>query len=444
MTSIYPIIRSLKLLTFFISVYITSLVFADDKLIDNLEQRIKNGPTLSDLIEYSYMVSPMIKTSQAEWRKSLEQYRVNKAYPDPQFLLTYWPKSVANDLNARKLEAMLSQTIPFPGKLSAAGKLTKTEGTINRFNLDLTVRDLIINIRESFHELCYIREAMRIAKNNQSLLEQIQTISETSYANNRSALIDVMKSQSQSAQSGYDQILLQELEKTEITKLNSLLNRPQGADIGKLADVPYLKVLFSIDDIFSKAEKNREEIKIAITEIEKSEAESKIASFENYPEFMFGLLFETNATDDPDASRENLYGFQFGLTLPLRFDKNFGRIEASKAAVDKAKAMAVTRVNETRAMVRENYFRMQNAERLIILYRDKLVPQSAKSVETASVWNRQGQGSITDYLEAQSVWYNFQLALARSKADYGKYLARLEGLAGQSLTVKDGAKSTQK
>ncbi|MBF0100083.1 MAG: TolC family protein [Desulfobacterales bacterium] len=444
MNSIYLLIRSLKQLIFFICIFNTFIAFADDQSIDKLEQRLNNEPNLSDLIEYAYQFSPMIKASQAAWRESLEKYRVNNAYPDPQFLVTYWPKSVANDLNAKKLEAMLSQSIPFPGKLSAAGEVTKAEASVNRFGLDRTVRDVIIGIRESFHELLYIREAIRIAKNNQMILEQIQTISETAYAINRSALIDVMKAQSQAAQSGYDQILLQELEKTEITKLNSLLNRHQEASIGPLEDMPYRKVLFSLDDIFSNAEKKREENKIANAEIEKSEAEAKMARFENYPEFMFGLLFETNTSDVPDASRENMYGFQFGLTLPLHFDKNFGRIEASKAAVDKAKAMATTQVNETRAMVRENYFRMQNAERLIILYRDKLVPQAAKSVETAEVWNRQGQGSITDYLEAQSVWYNFQLALARAKADYGKYLARLEGLAGQSLTVKEELKSIQK
>jgi hypothetical protein len=32
--------------------------------------------------------------------------------------------------------------------------------------------------------------------------------------------------------------------------------------------------------------------------------------------------------------------------------------------------------------------------------------------------------------------YNFQLALARSRADYGKFLARLEGIVGISLTRK--------
>jgi hypothetical protein len=39
-------------------------------------------------------------------------------------------------------------------------------------------------------------------------------------------------------------------------------------------------------------------------------------------------------------------------------------------------------------------------------------------------------------VETEAVWYNFQLALARSRADFGKYLAKLEGIVGISLTGK--------
>jgi cobalt-zinc-cadmium efflux system outer membrane protein len=52
----------------------------------------------------------------------------------------------------------------------------------------------------------------------------------------------------------------------------------------------------------------------------------------------------------------------------------------------------------------------------------------------AETWFREKQGSFSDFVETQSIYYNFQLSLARAKADYGKYLARLERLVGRSLT----------
>ena len=84
--------------------------------------------------------------------------------------------------------------------------------------------------------------------------------------------------------------------------------------------------------------------------------------------------------------------------------------------------------------IRALYFRLENSRRLMELYEKDLLPQAAKAMEIAEVWFREGQSSFSDFVEAQAVWYNFQVSLARARADYGKYLARLESVVGQSLS----------
>ncbi len=422
---------------------LTCLIFfvfcadAEESDTDSPADQIAQGAGLSDLLKHAYENSPAIKAAREEWRESIEQYRVNTAYPDPQITVTYWPKSFADNLDAQKVETMLAQGIPFPGKLAAAGRGSRAEADYRRIALDRAVRDVVVNIRESCHELLYIREARRIALQNQELLSAMKTLGQTAYAENRGQLIDVMKAQSQTAQSGYDILLLEELEKTEAARMNSLLNREPESPIGTLTAEPFRPLVYQLEEIFCLAEKNREEIRMAAAEIRKSEAGADMARLENRPDFMFGIIYESDAAKEPEGSRESMSGFQFGMSLPLWWNKNSGRTGAAKAALEKAKAMSAAQVNETQAMVRENYFRLKNAQRLVVLYRDQLIPQASKSVETAQTWYDQKQGSFSDYLETQSVWYNFQLALARATADYGKYLARLEGLAGQSLTVRE-------
>jgi outer membrane protein TolC len=58
-------------------------------------------------------------------------------------------------------------------------------------------------------------------------------------------------------------------------------------------------------------------------------------------------------------------------------------------------------------------------------------------MEIAETWYREGQGSLSDFIELQSVYYNFQLSLARARADYGKYLAQLERLSGTTVTKRE-------
>jgi outer membrane protein, heavy metal efflux system len=417
-------------------------VFAESTDLTPIETRLAKEARLSDLLDYAYQASPMIRAGREDWREALSLQRVKTAYPDPQVTVTYWPETIASDLNDRKYQAMISQTFPFPGKLSAAGKAALAEAQVRQIGLDRTVRDIGTAVRESFYELSYIQKAVNIATETQALLAQLTTISETAAAQNRAALIDIMKAKSQAAQSAYDVLLLSELQKTEIARLNALLNRPPDAPLGAIVEETNRPIIYSLDEIFSFAEKNREEIRMAKAAIEKSSADLSVTRYDTYPEFMIGVAYESTALKNSDKSRDNMTGIQFGMTLPLWWGKNTGRRDASRAALEKAKAMSQAQTNETLAAVRETWFRFQNAERLVVLYRDQLVPQALKAMKTAETWFREKEGSFSDTIETESVWYNFQLAFARANADYGKYLARLEALAGRHLTENDPAALT--
>jgi outer membrane protein TolC len=98
--------------------------------------------------------------------------------------------------------------------------------------------------------------------------------------------------------------------------------------------------------------------------------------------------------------------------------------------------MKHSHLNEARTQIHATYFRLENARRLVELYRNDLLPQAAKTLEIAETWFQEGQSSFSDFVEAQAVWYNFQLALARAQADYGKHWIGLERLVGHRLTQR--------
>jgi len=427
-------IPSMIILVIVVSFAQAAQAIADEP--DVLEARIAGSPSLPDLLSLVYQSSPVVKEAKASWRVAIEKYRVETGYPDPLLTTTYWPSDPSRNWGNKRFETEILQIIPFPGKLAAAGRVAETESDMARLELDRTVRDLAVKVRESYYELQYIREAVRIADHNRLALEHIRKIGETGYTQNRTALYDVLKAQSQSGQVQYDILLLEELERTEITRMNALMNRLPEAVIGPLQDEPLTPLVYGLNDIYTLAETHREEIRVAAAGADKSRAEADVARFQNLPEFMVGFKYEYDAPDSPDASANNMYGIQFGMTLPIWWNKNAGRREAARAGTEKAAAQVNVQINEARAMIRETFFRLKNADRLIILYRDQLLPQAIKAMETAEIWNREGQGSLTDFVETEAVWYNFQLALARSKADYGKYMAKLEGIVGISLTRK--------
>jgi outer membrane protein TolC len=295
-----------------------------------------------------------------------------------------------------------------------------------------------MSIKESYYELGYIRKAKGVADENLNLLNQLRKMGETAHALDRATLLDVVKAQSQYGQLHYDILLLKDLEQTEVTRINTLLDRSPGAAIAQLESIPFRPVIYDLDALYHIAEKNQEDILMAQSQIDKTEAKVELARLKNRPDFKLGLFYGSIGTPDTrvqphDAGRDAV-GVQFGVTIPLWFGKNKGRSAHALAEMEVAKEEKAIRVNNVRESIRSIFFRLENSKRLIELYRNDLLPQSAKAMEMAETLFHVGESSFSDFVEAQSVWYNFQLTLQRAIADYGRYMARLERIVGQNLT----------
>ncbi|RJR53117.1 MAG: TolC family protein [Desulfobacteraceae bacterium] len=410
---------------------------------EDLEKRLEETASIPTIVTVAYRRNPEIQSARDGWRAVIERYRVATGYPDPQLLSTYSPEPIETRLGPQDWSVNLTQAVPFPGRLSKAGEVVEAETQVARLELDKTVRDIIVQVRESYYELLYIEEAKWVVAQNQELVDHLRKVGETAYAQDRAALADILKAQSQVAQLEYDRLLLEDLERVEKARLNSLLNRPPEAPIGPLAKEPPHPLLYSLEETYDLASRYQEEIRIAETRIERARRRVELAGYENLPEFRFGLFYtEIGRPDVPvqpiDAGRDAV-GLQAGLSIPLWFEKNRGRVGEARAELARAQSAKTARVNETFAQIRNLYFRVQNSERLVRLYRDELLPQAARAIEIAETWYREKQGSFSDFIETEAVYYNFQLSMARAVADYKKFLARLERLVGRSLTETPSA-----
>jgi outer membrane protein TolC len=432
-------VPALLLLSFF-----PTMAATESPSTEDLDLKLERSVTLGDLIQYAYQKNPTIQESREAWLMMVENYSLVTGYPDPELILRYFPEPIETRLGPQDWNATFSQKIPFPGKLTKAGELVESETHISKLELDKTVRDVIVFIRESFYELSYIRKAKTVAEENLKLLDHLRKIAETAHVQNRTNLMDMVKSQSQRGQIRYDILLLEDLEQTEIVRLNGLMSRPPDALLGELRIGAFLPVIFSLEEIYRLAAANQEEIRIAEIQVEKAGKRIELARYENLPDFKVGVFYAGIGNPDipnppPDAGQDAL-GIQAGITLPLWFGKNRSRVARARAEMKKAEAAKSARINDTNTQIRSLYFRLENAKRLIKLYGENLLPQAAKAIEIAETLFREGESTFADFIEAQAVFYNFQLALARAHADYGKSLARLERIVGHSITKENDRK----
>lgn len=413
---------------------------AEKEGLVKIENRLSAAVGLTDLLNYAYLSNPAITASKESWKVFIENYRIGKSYPDPQLMTTFFPSPIETRLGPQDWNLTLSQAIPFPGTLTRKGRVLAADVRIAKLAVDKTMKEIVQTISTSFYELIYIQKAIHIAAANLGLNQKLTAISQNAYARDRALFYDVSKAQAQTAQIQYDLLLLRELEQTEKTKLNTLLNRSPDAKLGSAVALVPRRSLYSLNEIYDLAMENQEDILMAEERIQRSEEAIGLARFENLPTFKLGLFYagigEPEVASPPRDAGDDAVGVQMGLNLPLWFGKNKSRTARAVAVREKAKADKALTANRTKAMISRLWFKLENSRRLITLYNDQLLPQALSSVQTAETWFREGQGTFSDFLEVQATAYNFQMSLERAKADYSKTLVALEQLAGVLLDVK--------
>ena len=390
---------------------------------------------LNELIKTAILNNASLKSKKLAWQSLIQKYPQAIALNDPKISYSRAIRPIETRLGSQNHVLSLSQSIPYPGKLDLKGKVVWSEIKIAKMRYDKASRDLVVELKKSFHELVYLENAIQLSLKNKKLLETINHIASADYASNSSTLNDVAKSQSQYAQVSYDVQLLKELLSTEKTRINTLLNRHPEQDfrinsyVRKPAKIPH-----SLIRLYQWAERN-EELFIASLVIQKSAVEEKLAKYTELPDFELGVRYSQIGSGFRGAKNldNDALSINISMNLPINFEKNNAVKEQAKLnRLKRIEDKKVTR-HSLRNRIKGVYFKLTNSHRLITLYSDNLIPQANRAMQVAQLQYRENKGSIAKYLETQSTWLNFQLAYQRAIADYAKNLAEMERLTGKTL-----------
>ncbi len=392
---------------------------------------------LPTLIQIAYERNPRIESERTEWQAAVEKLPQITSLPDPMLMYGYFLRNIETRVGPQRHRLGFSQSFPYPGTLDAAGKVQIKQIEIQEKKYEQTVRDVIVDIKLSYHELAYLDRAIQITAQNQEILDHIVEITSTRYAQDEATFADLMKAQSQQAQLSYDLVLLRELKEVEQANIRALLNLPADTPLGLPAPVPYAVIETSLGELNERALEERQELQIAELMTQKAGEAIRLARMQSKP--MFNLELMTIETGESlmlgtQDSGKDPWLISLGISMPLWGKKNRSRVREAELNQKSASENKKWMETQVIANLKKMYFRMENSRRLVELYENSLIPQAEKTIEIAETWHQEGEPkSIAGLLETQSVWLNFNLARARAIADYQQNLARLEQLIGGSL-----------
>jgi len=396
---------------------------------------------LAAAIEEAAARNPRLSAARSRWLAARERPAQMRSLPDPILTYTEMAEPIQTRVGPLERSWSLTQKIPFPSKLSLAGSIADQHARISELEYHIALRDVVADVKLAYAELLYLRKAIRIVEQNQGIAQQLAEKSAALYAQDPTgkadavSLFDVEKAQAQLAQLAYDKITLEELARSEETRLNGLLHRPPTAPIGALGELRHRPLRSSREALYNLALERRQELQSATRRIAAADESLRLAQLSQVPDFTLGVQHSVIGAPKTAVagSGDDAVGLMLGMTLPLWAGKNRAAVIEAEQLRRAARYERQAAVDDLMPRISQAWFRLENAGRLVELYGSSLIPQAARAMEIAEQWRDTGRDTMARLLEAQSVWLNFQLAEQRALADYEQMVARLEQLVGVSL-----------
>jgi outer membrane protein TolC len=398
-----------------------------------------NSNQLTQLIDEAIEVSPRIKMLQN--KKFAAEERVPQASNLPDPMLTLGMMNLPTNSFSLTQEPMtgkvvgLSQKVPFPGKLGAAGKVKEMDSEIIQQEIEDEINQIKNDVSENYYNLVYVREAIDLTKESQKLLKNIKNVVQTKYTVSKASQQNIIQVETEITRLKDKLKSLENKKRTFVSNLNALLLKDSDSPIetDSLTEIPDHNL--TVDTLVSLASVHRPFLKGIKLEEQKAKKMQDLAEYEFYPNFNFSVQYSQR--DEIARTNTDLHdfaSFMVGLSLPI----NYGGKKTAK--VQEAELMGKMYDNHyqsAKQMLRRKFgssvSKLQELREREELIETGLLPQAQQSYNSAMASYRVGEIDFINVIDTQTKLLQVKTNLYKVRSEYQKVISKLEFLTGTEL-----------
>jgi cobalt-zinc-cadmium efflux system outer membrane protein len=403
------------------------------QLDSSLEDAKSGVVNLDALIAGALESNPEILAARRKFDVATKRPSQVSTLPEPKFNFTNFgvghPVSSLNRSEFAYVGVGVSQEFPFPGKLSLMKDIARKEADSERQMVRDTELRVISRLKQSYADLYFTYKSIEIFQKNRDLLDKFTKIAEAKYRVGSGLQQDVLKAQVEIS------VLMQRLEVLEQQKgsleafLNSLLNRSATVPLGRPVDLKKSTLNYELDELLRMARENAPRIRSRQEMLDSNAFALNLARKEYLPDFGAGFQYQKTGSLFPDY-----YMGTFEVKVPLYFwrKQRLGVEEAATKLVQMRHEYQMTS-QEITFGVKDQFLMARTSERLLALYEQGVIPQSAASLESALAGYQTGKVDFLTLINNQMVLLNLEMDYYRELSNQTKALARLEEMVGVKL-----------
>ena len=356
------------------------------------------------------------------------------ALPDPMVTYTRWLSPPETRVGPQQDIFMLSQPVPFPGKLGLMGDMADADAAAAGARYEAARRDVVFSVKQAYYDLYWIDQSVDILDDYLSLLRNFSKVAEQKYATGEGIQASVLKSQVEISNITERRLSLERMRKGAAARLNALLSRPPDSPVPPAISIDTSAVKVSQRLLVEQALAERQELKIAEDMVQKSGFMKDLARKEYFPNFTLQASYITVARRNSMASDagKDAYSVGIGINLPIQVGRRIAASEEAEAT-DQANRLSYDNLkNSVEAEIADLCFQLQSTRQTLDLYSQGLLVQAQSSLESAVSAYQTGKLDFLSLLDSERMVLQAKLGYVKELSNYRKIAAALQRAVGGS------------
>ncbi|MEW6006292.1 MAG: CusA/CzcA family heavy metal efflux RND transporter [Stygiobacter sp.] len=319
-----------------------------------------------------------------------------------------------------------SQTISFPTVYLQQNKLQNQNITLSEKSYEAVKSELIKNVKSAYYQLAYGKERLKLFTYQESVYKNFSDAAELRYKTGETSQLENL-----AAQSKYQEVQLQKKQaeadliiyEKELQKFLNI-NEPIELIDTTLEKIQFVPLEYG-GSIDSTAIESNPVLNFYRQKINTAESEHALEVHRLLPDLTFGYSKLT------DNSVFNYYGFQIGVSVPLWFLPQQGRIEAASIG----EKIAQSNYQNYRLLIQSSYQQQlkeyEKWKEQINYYEITGLKQADEILKVAELRYRNGEIGYVEFIQNISQAIGIKTQYLDALNQYNQSLINLNYLAGR-------------
>ena len=383
------------------------------------------GGDLDGLLAYAREHNPELAAARHAAEAALQTGDSADALADP--VLRIEPMDVTRGNPETKFTLM--QRLPWFGTRDLRREAAAAQAEMAAGRAAATHAGIAARLRQA-HAMRYFSAANeRLTVQTRALLQQLEQVVQTRYANGLGNQQDVLRVQLELTAADSELLAWQNEAHHAHVGVNTLLARAADAPLAEVRSLPPLPPAAALDEatLLERLGRQSPQLRIAEADIAAAGKSRDIAYAGRYPEFTLGVspTRSNGAVDRWDLMLE--------LDIPLHQSTRRAQERSAEAQLAAAQARGAAEHDAQRAELVRVLAELETARRTESLITHRLLPQAELVYRSALAAYEAGRADFELLIGAHRQWLRAQQQQLKAQADMQLRLADIENLVGGTL-----------